>query len=191
MNAPLPLRARLIAARPRLLAAAAVALALAIVVAVLVLQAAGGSAPIPSLYTNANSADVWSHPDRHRGARIDVRGILRGVDRRPSTIVARMEIDNHLVAVHVFDRNFRPVTGAQLRIVGSVRGALGSTGDGIPGGGATARIPAGAALIDAQAVSSTDGTPVSRAAKPVRLRAHIAGQASQSSRTLSGATAPP
>ena len=38
-----------------------------------------GAQRVPSLYTNANARVVWVHPEQHLGAKIDVRGRVKGV----------------------------------------------------------------------------------------------------------------
>jgi hypothetical protein len=123
------------------------------------LTACGGRAPIPKLYTNANSADVWRHPTDHLGARLDVRVTLEGVTSLKGSAVATVRVDNHNVAVHVFDPRFHARTGAQLRVTGIVRGVLGGP-EGLGAEGSQVHLPGGTAVIDAQAVSSLDGSPV-------------------------------
>jgi hypothetical protein len=129
------------------------------------LAACGSRAPIPNLYTNANSADVWNHPTNHLGARLDIRVTLEGVTSLNGSAVATVGVDKHNVAVHVFDPRFRARTGSQLRVTGIVRGALGAA-DGLGPQGKRVQLPRGTAVIDAQAVSSLDGSPVTVSPPP-------------------------
>jgi hypothetical protein len=116
--------------------------------------------PTPSLYTNANSIDVWVHPNSHLGARLEVQATLQNVTRLPGSVVATVGVDKHVIAVHVFDSHFQVANGTRLRIVGTVRGPLGGV-DGLAGQAARTNLPAGTAVVDAEAVSSLNGTPVS------------------------------
>jgi hypothetical protein len=129
------------------------------------LAACGRSRPTPKLYTNTNSADVWIHPTNHLGARLDVRVTLESVTPLNGSAVATVGVDKHNVALHVFDPHFHATTGTQLRVTGIVRGALGGA-DGLGAQSSQVRLPRGTAVIDAQAVSSLDGSPVSVAPPP-------------------------
>lgn len=127
--------------------------------------ALGAPPPAPSaprLYTNANGADVWRHPERHLGARVDVTGVVvrtRRV-RQGSVLALRLTQRSEPIALDVFDRRFKAPPGTRLHAVGTVRGALGAAA--VPRVPQFSPLARGAAVIDA-AAASVRGRPGRRA----------------------------
>lgn len=140
---------------------------------------AGGHAGprAPSLYTDVNAHDVWLHPQQHLGARIDVRGTVRGVTRVGQGVVLALSLPGapELIATHVFDRHFRPRDREAVQVIGLVRGSLGSPD--VPGVPLISTLEPGTTVIDALAatIEHVDATPAKATGpRPVK-RANTVG----------------
>lgn len=111
--------------RFRALLAVAVAFALGIGGAALFFGLRAQHQPVPSLYVNANGADVLTHPGRHIEAAVQLRGRVLSSRELGDGALVTVRIDGVPVAAHVYDPTWAPVIGAPLQIDGRVRGALG------------------------------------------------------------------
>jgi hypothetical protein len=138
--------------------------AVAVVAALVSACGAGGervAQRVPSLYTNANAQVVWVHPEQHLGAKIDVRGRVKGVTGVRQGVLVALALPGapRLIGARVFDRHFRPRRDAMMHVIGRVRGPLGSPD--VPGVPPVWDLSPGAAVIDAQA-ASIEGLAVAR-----------------------------
>ena len=128
-----------------------------------------GAQRVPSVYTNANARVVWVHPEQHLGAKIDVRGRVKGVSLVRQGVLVALALPGapRLIGAHVFDRHFRPRRDAMMHVIGKVRGPLGSPD--VPGVPQVWDLSPGAAVIDAQA-AGVEGLPVARTALPTGVK---------------------